>query len=206
MYADYGRMSVSELISSLTAREGRRAKHIGDSVLETVGSVRALLDASIEELSAIPGVGPATAKRIKATVELARRLACLPPETRVAVRSPGDVAALLMSEMRFLGTEHFRTLLLDSKNRVIASELVSTGTLNASLVHPRELFRRAIKASSAAVVLAHNHPSGDPTPSAEDLALTKRLVEAGRLLGIEILDHVIIGDNRYVSLKERGLI
>ncbi len=166
---------------------GRRsALALADHLLVQVGGLRRLASTPPEDLCRIPGIGPAKAAQILAGLELGRRLLALGPEERHPLRSPADAAGLVMPEMRFLPQEHFRVLLLDAKNRVLASELVSIGTLNTSLVHPRELFRRAIQASAAAVILVHNHPSGDPTPSAEDLALTRRLVESGKLLGIEV--------------------
>jgi DNA repair protein RadC len=186
---------------------GRRtALALADHLLVQVGGLRKLAAVPPDDLCCIPGIGPAKAAQLLAGVELGRRLLALGPEERRPLRSPADVAALVMPEMRFLSQEHFRVLLLDAKNRLLASELIAIGTLNSSLVHPRELFRRAIQVCAAGVILVHNHPSGDPTPSAEDLALTRRLVEAGRLLGMEILDHLVVGDNRYVSLKERALL
>lgn len=201
-------LSTRELVALLlrTGNGRRSALALADQLLLGAGGLRRLAGAPPEELRRIPGIGPAKAAQILAGIELGRRLLCLAPEERQPVRSPGEAVGFVMPEMRFLAKEHFRVMLLDAKNRVITTELVSIGTLNTSLVHPRELFRRAIQACAAAVILVHNHPSGDPTPSAEDLSLTKRLVEAGKLLGIEVLDHLIIGDNRYVSLKERSLL
>ncbi|MCL6614990.1 MAG: DNA repair protein RadC, partial [Firmicutes bacterium] len=115
------------------------------------------------------------------------------------------VSGLVMEEMRFLDREQFRIILLDAKNHVLGIRVVSVGSLSSSIVHPREIFKEAIARSSAAIILVHNHPSGDPTPSHEDIEVTRRLVEAGRLLGIEVLDHVVVGDNRYVSFKEKGI-
>ncbi|MGE5554481.1 MAG: RadC family protein [Betaproteobacteria bacterium] len=189
-----------------TGAGGRTALALADHLLAQVGGLRKLAAIPPAELCRIPGIGPAKAAQLLAGIELGRRLLALGPEERQPLRSPSDVAALVMPELRFLSQEHFRVVLLDAKNQVLALELVSIGTLNSSLVHPRELFRRAIQACAAGVILVHNHPSGDPTPSAEDLALTRRLVEAGKLLGIEVLDHLIVGDNRYVSLKERALL
>jgi DNA repair protein RadC len=157
-------------------------------------------------LSRVKGIGRAKAAEIAAAIELGRRVSNLAPEKRDSVTCPRDVAELLMSEMRFLAKEHFRVLLLSTKNQVIRNELVSIGTLNASLVHPRELFRSAVQRSCASVILAHNHPSGDPTPSSEDISLTTRVAQAGKVLGIEVLDHIVIGDNTFVSLKEKGVL
>ncbi|MBU4533325.1 MAG: DNA repair protein RadC [Firmicutes bacterium] len=136
-------------------------------------------------------------------MELGKRIAVAPPDQVDSVRTPND-AYECVQDMRFLDREHFRVLLLTTKHRVIRIETVTIGTLNSSPVHPREVFRPAIKHGACAVVLAHNHPSGDPEPSSQDRQLTQRLVEAGRLIGIEVLDHIIVGDGRFVSLKERG--
>lgn len=170
------------------------------------GSLKALAGASIEELSAVSGVGLAKACQLKAAFELGKRLATSVDAPRPVISSPQDAANLLMEEMRHLREEHFRALLLDTRHQVMRQQEISVGSLNASLVHPREVFRAAIAASASALVLAHNHPSGDPAPSKEDLALTQRLAQAGELMGIPVLDHLIIGDNRFVSLKERGMM
>jgi DNA repair protein RadC len=151
-------------------------------------------------------VGPAKAVEIRAAVELGKRICTLTDASRPVIRSPADASQLLMSDLRFQSKEHFRALLLDAKNQVIRIAPISVGSLTESIVHPRELYREAIRHSSAALIVAHNHPSGDPTPSPEDIATTKRLVEVGRIVGIELLDHVILGDGRFVSLKERGLL
>ncbi|MCL6580053.1 MAG: DNA repair protein RadC [Firmicutes bacterium] len=166
--------------------------------------LRRLATASLEELGRVPGVGPAKAVALKAALELGRRVANA-TTVRRAVRSPEDVSNLVMEDMRYLDREQFRIVLLDSKNHVLGVRTVSVGSLSASIVHPREIFKEAIARSSAAIILVHNHPSGDPTPSREDVEVTRRLVEAGKLLGIEVLDHVVVGDNRYVSLKEKGI-
>lgn len=205
-YKDVTAMSLQELLA-LTLRERRtQTSKTSDTLLKDFGSLRELVDAAPEELVGVAGVNAAKAVRIKAVLELARRYASQPSEEKVSIKSSGDVARLLGAEMRHLNQEHFRVVLLDSKNQVIQVVTVSIGTLNATLVHPREVFRLAIKRSCAAVILVHSHPSGVPTPSPEDLSLTRRLVDAGKLLGIEILDHVIIGDARHCSLREQGMM
>ena len=141
-----------------------------------------------------------------AALELGRRLVINSVEERPRIRSAADVAALSLPRMRDLPREEFVAFLLDTRHRVIETKTISIGHLNASLVHPRELFREGVRRSAAAMILAHNHPSGDPEPSADDVRLTRRLQEAGKLLGITVLDHVIIGDNRYVSMRERGFM
>ena len=141
-----------------------------------------------------------------AAIELANRLSSRSRYESLTISSPADAAGLVIEEMRHYLREHFRVLLLDTKNKVLGMEEISIGSLNTSLVHPREVFRPAIRKACASVILIHNHPSGDPTPSSEDIAVTRRLYEAGRLLGIEVLDHVVIGDGRFVSFREKGLL
>jgi DNA repair protein RadC len=142
-----------------------------------------------------------------ASIELAKRLSyAAPTDNAESIRSPQDVADLVMNEMRYLDREHFRVLILNTKNVLLKNCLVSIGALNSSLVHPREVFKQAIKNSGAAIILVHNHPSGCCTPSQEDIAITKRLVEAGKIVGIEILDHVVIGDGTYFSFKDRSML
>lgn len=161
---------------------------------------------TMEELITLPGISKNKATALAVAFELARKLASTTPVDRPTIRSPEDAADLVMKEMRFLDREHFKALLLNTKNQLIARETISIGTLNASTIHPRELFKSAIRRSSAAVILVHNHPSGDPTPSKEDIDVTRRLQETGGIIGIEVLDHIIIGDKRFVSLKEKGLL
>jgi DNA repair protein RadC len=165
-----------------------------------------VIDSSMEELSKIKGIGIAKAGQIKAAVELGRRISSYNKRQHVTITSPLDVKALLMEEMRFLEKEHFKTILLNTKNHVVSVENISIGSLNASIVHPREVFKPAIRRSSASILLVHNHPSGDPTPSKEDIEVTERLVEAGKILGISVLDHIVIGDNTIFSFKEKGLV
>lgn len=201
-------LSTRELLAILlrtgTARESALA--LADRLLARAGSLRGLAAMGAAELVQVPGIGPAKAAQIKAALELARRLALEPHHDRFAVRHPRDVVGLLMGDMRDLDREVFKVLMLDIKHRIIAIDTLSVGDLSGTLVHPRELFKDAMRRNSAAVILVHNHPSGDPEPSPDDLELTRRLVAGGRLLGIEVLDHIIIGDNRYVSLKERGYV
>ncbi|MGI6092111.1 MAG: DNA repair protein RadC [Veillonellaceae bacterium] len=159
-----------------------------------------------QELTLEDGIGPAKAVTIAAAVELGKRINNLAAAERPVIRSPQDAAYLMMPRLRFETKELFIAILLSTKNHVLATPIISTGILNASIVHPRELFRQAINFSAAAVILVHNHPSGDPSPSKEDIDLTNQMIAAGKLLGINVLDHVIIGDKRYVSLKEKGII
>lgn len=199
-------LSNTDLVAILlrTGIKGQSVISVAETILQKAGSLKALLEMDIEELSAIKGVGEAKAIQIKAGLELGRRLSRLNLLDRPKISSPQDVANLMMDGMRYLHQEHFVTLYLNTKNQVIGQETIFVGTLNSSLVHPREVFREGIRKSAASIILLHNHPSGDPSPSKEDLDVTQRLVESGRLLGIEVLDHVVIGDGIFVSLKEKG--
>lgn len=202
-------LSPAELVAILlrTGATGQTAVQVAQHLLAE-GERQAghpflyLLQASAAELAAHRGVGRAKAAQIKAALELGRRAAGAGRGVRMQIRGPADVAALLMPDMRHLEQEQFKVILLDTKNRVISVELVSTGTLNSTIVHPREIFKLAIRRAAHAMILAHNHPSGDPTPSPEDRELTRDLTAAGRLLGIDVHDHVIIGDCTYFSLRE----
>jgi len=204
-------LSDAELLALLirTGTVAESALVLAHRVLKGDGTATGLefvAAASIEELSKIKGIGLAKAVQIKAAVELGRRISAHCRRGDVVISSPEDVKKLLMEEMRFLDKEHFKVILLNVKNRVISVENISVGSLNSSIVHPREVFKPAIKRSSAAVILVHNHPSGDPTPSREDIEITRRLMEAGKILGIEVLDHIIFGNPNYLSFKEKGLL
>ncbi|WP_313636700.1 DNA repair protein RadC [Paenibacillus sp.] len=204
----YGAESLSqaELLAILLRTGTRResAIHIAQQMLGKIGGLRGLVDLSIEELTEIKGIGPAKAVQLKAGIELGRRLANSRFTMPVIIRCPEDAAEILTEQLRYLQKEHFVCLFLNTKNHVIGQETLSMGSLNASIVHPREVFRAAIKCSSASIICAHNHPSGDPTPSPEDISLTSRLLQAGEIVGIDVLDHLIIGDSSFVSLKEKG--
>ena len=160
-----------------------------------------------EDLIALDGVGPAAAARVLACLEISRRAACWRASRRPTVSTPEDVVELCAAQFRGLDREHFWGLALNTKNQLLRMVEVSVGSLNASIVHPRELFKDAVKVSAASMVVVHNHPSGDPTPSGADIQLTRRLVKAGDVLGIEVLDHVIIGDGgEHSSLRDLGLM
>ena len=139
-------------------------------------------------------------------MELGRRMNQYKPDERYIIRSPEDGADYVMEEMRSLNQEHFVVLFLNTKNQIIHRQTIFIGSLNASIVHPREVYREAVKRSAASIIVAHNHPSGDPTPSQEDIHVTRRLVESGKMIGIELLDHLVIGDRKFVSLKEKGYL
>lgn len=174
-------------------------------VLAKFHGLTGLARAQPAELMTAKGLGPAKVAQLKAALELGRRWLAESPEERPQIRSPADAANLVMSEMEFLEQEHLCTMLLDTKNRVLDRHTIYKGSLNTNLIRVGELFREAIRANCASMIVLHNHPSGDPTPSPEDVAVTKQIVEAGKLLDVEVLDHLIIGRQRFVSLKERGL-
>lgn len=192
------------LLGSGTKQESvmELAKHI----LMHFEGLKLLKDATIEELIAIKGIGYAKGILILAAIELGRRMHQYRPTENYTIRSPEDGADYIMEDMRLLKQEHFVALFLNTKNQVIHRQTIFIGSLNASIVHPREVFREAIKRSAASIIVAHNHPSGDPTPSQEDIQVTKRLADTGKLIGIEVLDHLIIGDGKFVSLKEKGYL
>ncbi|MBF0706373.1 MULTISPECIES: RadC family protein [Bacillales] len=175
-------------------------------IIQNFEGLRLLKDASIEELTSLNGVGTAKAVQLIAAMELGRRVSRLQLEERYTIRSPEDGANYVMEDMRFLSQEHFVCLYLNTKNQVLHRQTVFVGSLNASIVHPREVFREAFRRSAASLICFHNHPSGDPTPSREDIEVTKRLAECGKMLGIDMLDHIIIGDQKFISLKEKGYV
>jgi len=186
--------------------KGENVLELAERILTEAGGLRGLAALSLLELEQVYGIGPAKAAQVKAALELGRRSVGSEPLSRPVINSPADVAELVMEEMRVLDREHFRIMHLSTRNNVLGISPVSVGSLNSSIVHPRECFKEAIRHNANTIILLHNHPSGNPTPSREDVDITKRLVEGGRILGIEILDHVIIGDKSYISLKEQGII
>ncbi len=201
-------MGNSELIAILlrTGNPSESALRLAETLLDRQGGLAGFGHATMEEIEQVKGIGEAKAITVLAAIELGRRVTSLAPVGRAVIRTPDDVAALLMPRFRYETKESFIAVLLSTKNHVLKAPVISTGSLNASIVHPRELFREAINASAASVILAHNHPSGDPAPSPEDVELTRKLVEAGKLLDIPVLDHVVLGDGKYVSFKEKGIL
>ncbi|TDL35471.1 JAB domain-containing protein [Jeotgalibacillus sp. S-D1] len=199
-------LSNQELIAILlrTGSKKESVLNLSNRLLHQFEGLRLLKEASLEEIMSINGIGEAKAVQIMAAIEMGRRIANLTFNDRYVIRSPEDGANFLMNEMRFLQQEHFVCLYLNTKNQVIHQQTVFIGSLNASIVHPREVFKEAFRRSAASIVCAHNHPSGDPSPSKEDIDVTRRLVECGKMIGIDILDHLIIGEKKYVSLKEKG--
>ena len=179
---------------------------VANGVLAAVGGVHGLTRQSRTDLGRLSGIGAVKASQILAAVELGRRTLGRSPDRRVQLGSPREVASYLLPSYGARSVEQFGIVLLDTKHRVLKTTLLSVGTLDASLVHPREVFREAAGAGAAAIVLFHNHPSGDPTPSGEDMTLTARLVEAGQLMGIDVIDHVVLADARYCSFREMGRI
>jgi DNA repair protein RadC len=200
-------LSTTELLAILlrTGSRGENALQLATHLLTTFGGLAGMARISFAELAGVKGIGVAKAAQIQAGLEIGRRLLVASPNERPQITSPADAAALLMVEMAHLEQEHMRLLLLDTKNRVLASPTLYKGNVNTTVVRVAELFREAIRHNSTALIVAHNHPSGDPTPSPEDVQMTRQIVQAGELLGTEVLDHLVIGHNRFVSLKERGL-
>jgi len=200
-------LSTTELLAILfrTGVGGENVLRLAERVLTRFDGLPGLATATVAELTGVNGIGPAKAVELKAALEIGRRLMSTTPGERPAITSPADAANLLMSEMAFLEKEHLRLILLDTRNRVLKTPTLYVGSLNSSIVRIGELFRAAIKENAAAFIVVHNHPSGDPSPSPEDIRITREIARAGSLLGIDCLDHIVIGRNRYVSLKERGL-
>lgn len=206
-----GVLTEAELIA-IFLRTGTKGRSAIDLAKDLLGrhSLASLVSAPLEDLSQIKGIGPAKAIQLKAAFEVGRRLAL--PREHTPVNDPATAASLVREQMRDLDREEFRVVLLNTKNNLIRVADISRGSLNASIVEPREVFKDAIAASAAGMILVHNHPSGDPTPSSEDIAITKRLVKAGELLNINVLDHIILGHRTetrlqdFTSLKELGLM
>ncbi|WP_313568617.1 RadC family protein [Acetoanaerobium noterae] len=201
-------LSDSELLAILI-NNGTRDKSaitLAREIIETSDGIRNLSNITVEELSKIKGIGLAKACRIISALELGRRVSVASEMQKFKISSPQDIGNVYMEELRYKKKEIFRVVLLNTKNVIIGSKDISEGSLNASIVHPREVFLEAIKKSANKMILMHNHPSGDPTPSSEDINITKRLISAGQIVGIEVLDHVIIGDGSFYSFKENGQI
>ena len=187
-----------------TGLKGKNAIQVANDILIKYGNKKFLL-ASYQELRNIKGVGPTKAAQILAAIELGSRLFKEKPEQEIYIHSPEDTIKII-SNIKNNKKENFVALYLDARNKLIYQETISIGSLNASIVHPREVFEPAIQYLAAQIILAHNHPSGDPEPSTEDLAITKRLVESGKILGIEITDHIIVAKNGFISFKAKRLL
>lgn len=202
-----GALSTTELLAIIlrVGVGGESALDLAQRLIVKYDGLPGLARASFAELRSERGLGNAKTAQLKAALELGRRMLLASPEERLIVRSPSDVAQILMAEMSHLEQEHFHVLYLDTRNRLLGSDDVYVGSLNASHIRVAEIFRDAVRRNCAAVIVAHNHPSGDPSPSQEDVYVTRQLVAAGDLLGISVLDHLVIGQQRFVSLRERGL-
>jgi DNA repair protein RadC len=200
-------LSNAELLGVIlrTGSREENAVSLANQILSKY-TIKQLSLTNVSMLTQVHGVGKAKAAQIAAVFELARRLETFVEEPKRKICSPKDVYVLMYPKMREQKKEKFITLCLDTKNQVLKEEVVSIGSLNASIVHPREVFKSALMESSASVIMVHNHPSGDPSPSREDIMVTEKIVEGGKLLGIDVLDHIIIGDGRYVSLKDEGFV
>jgi len=199
-------LSNQELIAILlrTGTKSESVLSLANRILNYFEKIHELKHATLEEIVSIKGIGEAKAVQLLAAIELGRRLAQMQVHNRFTIRSPQDAASFLMPEMSSLNQEHFVTLFLNTKNQVIHKQTIFIGSLNSSIVHPREIFREAVKRSAASFICAHNHPSGIATPSPEDIDVTKRIQEAGYIIGIDLIDHIIIGDHQFISLKEKG--
>ncbi len=200
-------LSNAELIAIVlrSGLAGQNVLELAQALLARFDGLPGLARASNEELAGVKGMGEAKTTQVKAALELGKRLSLTSPEDNPQIKSPEDVASLVMADMALLEQEHLRTLLLDAKNRVQSLHTVYVGKLDGVNIRVGDVFREAVRRSAAAMVVVHNHPSGDPTPSPEDVRVTEQMVQAGKLLDIEVLDHLVIGRNRYVSMKERGL-
>ena len=184
---------------------GETAVQVGQRLLQTFGGISGIHRASFDELSSQKGIKLAKAAQIKAAIELGRRLVLEAPEERPVIHTPADAAELVQYEMSALEQEELRVLLLDTRNRVVHIETVYRGSVNSSQVRVAEIFKTAIRRNASNLIVIHNHPSGDPTPSPDDIAITRAILQAGELLDVKLLDHIIVGSGRFVSLKERGL-
>jgi DNA repair protein RadC len=201
-------LSAQELLALVIGRgiPKKSVMNIAQELLVKFGNIKAISQATIEELSQIKGIGLAKAAQIKACFELGRREELEPELKNFDIKDPETVVKAVRAGIKDKAKEHFKLILLNPRNKIVGISTISIGTLNASLVHPREVFKDAIKHNAASIVLAHNHPSGDPDPSEDDLTITKRLIEAGKILGIEVMDHIIIAKNGFLSFKEKGLV
>jgi DNA repair protein RadC len=200
-------LAAAELLAILlrVGVPGENSVQVGQRLLKDFGGISGLQRAPLEELCNQRGIGEAKAAQIKAAIELGRRLALESPEERLGVNSPADAAALVAYEMSALEQEHLRVILLDTRNRVLEIVEIYKGSVNSSQIHVGEIFKAAIRRNAPALIVVHNHPSGDPTPSPDDVVVTRAIVQAGKLLDVDVLDHMVIGQGRWVSLKERGL-
>lgn len=200
-------LSNAELIAILlrVGVPGENAVQLGQRLLQKFGGISGIHRAPFVDLINQHGIGEAKAAQLKAAIELGRRLTLESPDERPTINSPGDAAVLVMYEMGALEQEHLRVMLLDRRNRVLDVVELYRGSVSSAQVRVGEVFREAVRKNASALIAIHNHPSGDPTPSPDDVALTRAIVQAGKMLDVDVLDHLVIGQGRWVSLKERGL-
>lgn len=194
---------------AIILRCGTRGQNIlalSEKVLSEVNGLNGILNITYDEIKKIKGIKNVKASQILALAELFRRFNTLKADSKITINSPKDIAEMLMIEMADLNQEVLKLIVLSTKNKIIKVKDVFKGTLNSSLIHPREIYCEAIKSSGASIIICHNHPSGDPNPSEEDINITLRLIECGKIIGINLLDHIIVGDKKYLSLKEKGII
>lgn len=201
-------LSAQELLALIIGRgvSKRSVMTIAQELMVKFGNIKAISEATIEELSQIKGIGFAKAAQIKACFELGKRQDLEPEIKDFDIKDPQSVVKAIRASIKDKAKEHFKLILLNSRNKIIGISTVSIGSLNASIVHPREVFKDAIMHNAHSVILVHNHPSGDPEPSEDDLVITKRLVEAGKILGIEVIDYIIVTKNSYFSFKDKNLL
>jgi DNA repair protein RadC len=201
-------LSSQEILALILGRgiAGESVMVTAQRLLSEFGNLKGIANASVKELSKVKGIGIAKATQIKASFELSKRIDedFLPQKKKV--KTPEQVLSLVKSKLKGKKKEHFLVVLLDTRNQLIRLSNVSVGSLSANIVHPREVFKEAISSSASACIFVHNHPSGDPTPSKEDIELTKRLIKVGEIVGIDVLDHIIVTDNDFISFKEKGII
>jgi DNA repair protein RadC len=196
----------NELVALVLGSGRPRAGALGvaNELLRSRGGIHGLVRAAAEDLARVTGIGLAKAAQLMAAVELGRRTLAHSPRARVQLRTPHEAAAFLLPAFGGRPTEQFGVVLLDTRHRVMRTSIVAVGTLNSAAVQPRDVYREAMLGAAAAIVVFHNHPSGDPTPSPDDVELTRRLTAAGELMGVDLIDHIVLGDVRYCSLRERG--
>ena len=201
-------LSNSELLAVIlrTGTRNENVINLSQRIITAFNGINGLLEASQEDLMKISGIKEAKASQILSMAEMAKRFQTYRSGDSYKINSPADAADLIMVELREFKQEILKVLLLNTKNVVIGIHNASMGSLNSSIVHPREIYKEAIRKSAASIIMVHNHPSGDPSPSSEDIAATTRIKEVGKIVGIELLDHVIVGDGKYISLREKNLL
>ena len=201
-------LSNPELLAIIlrTGTKGENIISLSTRILSEFNGLGGLLEAGLDEITSIKGIKNIKASQIMALGELVRRINKLKFATGRQITSPRDIAEVIMKDMILLKQEVLKLIMLDTKNNILGVKDVFKGSLNTSIVHPREIFKEALKKSSSSIIICHNHPSGDPTPSKEDINITIRIKECGKIMGIDLLDHLIIGNNKYISLKEKGII